>query len=93
MISFRKLGSAFSVEDAGRRVKLSELRGKPIVLANHLAERRLGSCAVVHDRSPVGHGYAESFEAAAARAGVELVGRSAISPLAEEAARTASGQL
>src|SRR5207248_9985221 len=53
--------------------------------ANDRASRGLGSAAVVHVRSPVGQGYAESFEAATARAGVELLGRSAISPLAEDA--------
>ena len=65
--------------------QVGSLAEEPIVLANHLASRGLGSAAVVHDRSPVGQGYAESFEAATARAGVELLGRSAISPLAEDA--------
>src|SRR5205807_5515906 len=45
----------------------------------------LGAAAMVHDRSPVGHGSAEAFEAAAEGAGIEVVGRSAISPLASEA--------
>jgi ABC-type branched-subunit amino acid transport system substrate-binding protein len=65
--------------------QVGSLAEEPIVLAEHLAARELGSAAVIHDRSPVGHGYASSFEAAVERAGVELVGRAAISPLADDA--------
>jgi branched-chain amino acid transport system substrate-binding protein len=65
--------------------QVGSLAEEPVVLAGHLAAANRGSAAVVHDRSPVGHGYAEAFEAAAERAGIEVVGRSAISPLATEA--------
>jgi ABC-type branched-subunit amino acid transport system substrate-binding protein len=65
--------------------QVGSLAEEPVVLAEHLASRGLGSAAVVHDRSPVGSGYASSFEVAAERAGVELVGRSAIFPLADDA--------
>jgi ABC-type branched-subunit amino acid transport system substrate-binding protein len=66
--------------------QVGSLAEEPVVLAEHLAARALGSAAVIHDKSPVGSGYVSSFEAGCERAGVELVGRSAISPLATDAA-------
>jgi branched-chain amino acid transport system substrate-binding protein len=65
--------------------QVGSLAEEPLVLAQHLAERGLGSAAVIHDKSPVGSGYVSSFEAGCERAGVELVGRSGISPLATDA--------
>jgi ABC-type branched-subunit amino acid transport system substrate-binding protein len=65
--------------------QVGSLAEEPVVLAEHLAGRGLRSAAMVHDRSPVGHGYASSFEDACERAGIELLGRAAISPLAEYA--------
>jgi branched-chain amino acid transport system substrate-binding protein len=65
--------------------QVGSLAEEPVVLAEHLAARGLHSAAMVHDRSPVGHGYASSFETACERAGIELLGRAAISPLAADA--------
>ncbi|MBV8161624.1 MAG: amino acid ABC transporter substrate-binding protein, partial [Acidimicrobiia bacterium] len=65
--------------------QVGSLAEEPILLAQHLQERGLHSAVVIHDRSPVGTGYVSAFEAACQRADVELVGRSAISPLAAEA--------
>jgi branched-chain amino acid transport system substrate-binding protein len=65
--------------------QVGSLAEEPIVLAEHLRDRELHSAAVIHDRSPVGVGYASAFEAACERTGMEVVGRSAISPLATEA--------
>jgi branched-chain amino acid transport system substrate-binding protein len=65
--------------------QVGSLAEEPIVLAEHLVARGLHSAVVIHDRSPVGHGYVSSFEDATARLGIELVGRSAIAPLADDA--------
>lgn len=65
--------------------QVGSLAEEPILLAENLGERELNSAAVIHDRSPVGAAYIEAFESACARTGVDLVGRAAISPLAEEA--------
>ena len=65
--------------------QVGSLAEEPIVLAEHLRQRQLRSAVVIHDRSPVGVGYASAFETACERTGVEVVGRTAISPLATEA--------
>ncbi|HEV3351859.1 MAG TPA: ABC transporter substrate-binding protein [Acidimicrobiales bacterium] len=65
--------------------QVGSLAEEPIVLAEHLRARELRSAVVIHDKSPVGSGYVSAFEAACARTGVEVVGRAAISPLADEA--------
>ena len=65
--------------------QVGSLAEEPIVLAEHLRARELHSAVVIHDKSPVGLGYVSAFELACDRTGVEVVGRSAISPLAEEA--------
>ncbi|MBV8388024.1 MAG: ABC transporter substrate-binding protein [Acidimicrobiia bacterium] len=65
--------------------QVGSLAEEPILLAEHLRERGLHSAVVIHDKSPVGSGYVSSFEAACDRNGIELLGRAAISPLAEEA--------
>jgi ABC-type branched-subunit amino acid transport system substrate-binding protein len=65
--------------------QVGSLAEEPIVLAEHLRGRELRSAVVIHDRSPVGSGYVSAFEGACARTGVEVVGRAAISPLADEA--------
>ncbi|TMK87006.1 MAG: amino acid ABC transporter substrate-binding protein [Actinobacteria bacterium] len=59
--------------------QVGSLAEEPIVLADHLR------APVIHDKSPVGSGYVSAFEAACDRTGVEVVGRSGISPLATEA--------
>src|SRR5437764_1331203 len=65
--------------------QVGSLAEEPIVLAEHLRARELRSAVVIHDKSPVGLGYVSAFELACDRTGVEVVGRSAISPLATEA--------
>jgi ABC-type branched-subunit amino acid transport system substrate-binding protein len=65
--------------------QVGSLAEEPIVLAENLRARELHSAAVIHDKSPVGAGYVSAFESACERIGIEVVGRSAISPLAEEA--------
>jgi branched-chain amino acid transport system substrate-binding protein len=63
--------------------QVGSLEEEPAVLATRLAVRGLRRPAVVHDRSPVGRRYAECFDDAAAVLGLEIVGRSTISPVAE----------
>jgi branched-chain amino acid transport system substrate-binding protein len=65
--------------------QVGSLAEEPILLAEHLRERELRSAAVIHDKSPVGVAYVSAFEGACDRTGVDVVGRSGISPLAEEA--------
>src|SRR5438874_6488581 len=65
--------------------QVGSLAEEPIVLAEHLAARQLQSAVVIHDKSPVGAGYVSAFEAACDRVGIDIVGRSGISPLATEA--------
>ncbi|MBV8982783.1 MAG: ABC transporter substrate-binding protein [Acidimicrobiia bacterium] len=65
--------------------QVGSLAEEPILLAEHLRGRGLHSAVVVHDKSPVGSGYVSAFEGACDRLGIELLGRAAISPLAEEA--------
>ena len=65
--------------------QVGSLAEEPIVLAEHLRARQLQSAVVIHDKSPVGSGYVSAFEAACDRTGIEVVGRSGISPLATEA--------
>ncbi|MBV8296038.1 MAG: ABC transporter substrate-binding protein [Acidimicrobiia bacterium] len=65
--------------------QVGSLAEEPIVLAEHLRARALPSTAVIHDRSPVGLAYVAAFEAACDRLGLEVLGRSGISPLATEA--------
>src|SRR4029077_16908078 len=65
--------------------QVGSLAEEPIVLAEHLRQRELHSAVVIHDMSPVGTAYVSAFEAACARTGIDVVGRSAISPLATEA--------
>ena len=65
--------------------QVGSLAEEPIVLAEHLAARQLQSAVVIHDKSPVGAGYVSAFEAVCDRVGIDIVGRSGISPLATEA--------
>ena len=64
--------------------QVGSLEEEPAVLAARLATRGLRRPAVVHDRSPVGRRYAECFDDAAAVLGLEIVGRSIISPVADD---------
>jgi len=64
--------------------QIGSLEEEPPVLARRLAERDLGSTAVVHDRSPVGARYAECFEDARVGVGLDVTGSASVSPLAED---------
>ena len=65
--------------------QVGSLEEEPPVLAQRLVERGLRRVAVVFDESPVGRRYAECFEAARARLGLEVTGTAGISSLAETA--------
>jgi branched-chain amino acid transport system substrate-binding protein len=65
--------------------QVGSLEEEPPVLAARMAERGIRRAAVVFDQSPVGRRYAECFEAARARLGLEVTGTASISPLAADA--------
>jgi ABC-type branched-subunit amino acid transport system substrate-binding protein len=65
--------------------QVGSLEEEPIVLAQRMFDRKLLRTAIVFDQSPVGRGYAEAFESARGRLGLEVTGSTAISPLAENA--------
>ncbi|HEY5078028.1 MAG TPA: ABC transporter substrate-binding protein, partial [Acidimicrobiia bacterium] len=65
--------------------QVGSLEEEPPVLAARMAERGLRRAAVIFDQSPVGRRYAECFEAARARLGLEVTGTASISALAEDA--------
>lgn len=64
--------------------QVGSLEEEPTVLARHLEQRGARTAAVVNDRSPIGKRYAAFFEEACDSLGIDLVGRSTISPLAED---------
>jgi branched-chain amino acid transport system substrate-binding protein len=64
--------------------QIGSLEEEPPLLARRLAERGLRSAAVIHDQSPVGRRYAESFEDARALYDLDTTGVATISPLAED---------
>jgi len=65
--------------------QVGSLEEEPPVLAQRMVERGLRRAAVVFDQTPVGRRYAECFEAARARLGLEVTGTASISALAEDA--------
>ena len=65
--------------------QVGSLEEEPPVLARRMVERGLRRAAVVFDQSPVGRRYAECFEAARGRLGLEVTGTASISSLAENA--------
>jgi ABC-type branched-subunit amino acid transport system substrate-binding protein len=65
--------------------QVGSLEEEPPVLARRISERGLRRAAVIFDQSPVGRRYAECFEAARARLGLEVTGTASISALAEDA--------
>jgi branched-chain amino acid transport system substrate-binding protein len=65
--------------------QVGSLEEEPPVLAARMVERGLHRTAVIFDQSPVGRRYAETFEAARARLGLEVTGIASIAPLAEDA--------
>jgi ABC-type branched-subunit amino acid transport system substrate-binding protein len=65
--------------------QVGSLEEEPPVLAGRMVERGLGSAAVLYDQSPVGRRYAECFEAARIRLGLDVTGAASMSPLTEHA--------
>ncbi len=65
--------------------QVGSLEEEPPVLAARMVERGMRRAAVVFDQSPVGRRYAECFEAARSRLGLEVTGSASISPLAADA--------
>ena len=65
--------------------QVGSLEEEPPVLAARMVERGLRRAAVIFDQSPVGRRYAECFEAARARLGLEVTGTASISALADDA--------
>jgi len=65
--------------------QVGSLEEEPPLLATRMTERGLRRAAVVFDQSPVGRRYAECFEAARARLGLEVTGTASIASLAETA--------
>ncbi|HEV7525772.1 MAG TPA: ABC transporter substrate-binding protein [Acidimicrobiia bacterium] len=65
--------------------QVGSLEEEPPVLAARMVARGLRRAAVIFDQSPVGRRYAECFEAARARLGLEVTGTASISALAEDA--------
>jgi len=65
--------------------QVGSLEEEPPVLARRIADRGLRRAAVIYDQSPVGRRYAECFEAARARLGLEVTGTATISALADDA--------
>jgi ABC-type branched-subunit amino acid transport system substrate-binding protein len=68
----------------GFQYQVGSLEEEPSALAERLRQRGLSHPAVVYDRSPVGKRYAECFDDAAAANGLEITGRHAVSPLADD---------
>jgi branched-chain amino acid transport system substrate-binding protein len=65
--------------------QVGSLEEEPPVLATRMVARGFRRAAVIFDQSPVGRRYAECFEAARARLGLEVTGTASISALAEDA--------
>jgi len=65
--------------------QVGSLEEEPPLLAARMVERGLQRAAVVFDQSPVGRRYAECFEAARARLGLDVTATASISALAESA--------
>ncbi|MDQ1511456.1 MAG: branched-chain amino acid transport system substrate-binding protein, partial [Actinomycetota bacterium] len=65
--------------------QVGSLEEEPPVLAARMVERGFRRAAVIFDQSPVGRRYAECFEAARARLGLEVTGTASIQSLADDA--------
>jgi branched-chain amino acid transport system substrate-binding protein len=63
--------------------QIGSLEEEPPMIAERLVARGLRSCALISDQSPVGRRYAESFEGARGRLGLDVTGSATISPLTE----------
>jgi ABC-type branched-subunit amino acid transport system substrate-binding protein len=64
--------------------QIGSLEEEPPLLVARMGERGMSRAAVIHDASVVGDRYAEVLGWAAADAGVEVTGRRAVDPLAED---------
>jgi ABC-type branched-subunit amino acid transport system substrate-binding protein len=65
--------------------QVGSLEEEPPVLAARMVERGFARAAVVFDQSPVGRRYAECFETARVRLGLDVAATASIGPLAEDA--------
>jgi branched-chain amino acid transport system substrate-binding protein len=65
--------------------QVGSLEEEPPVLAARMVTRGFRRAAVIFDQSPVGRRYAECFESARARLGLEVTGTASIPALAEDA--------
>jgi ABC-type branched-subunit amino acid transport system substrate-binding protein len=63
--------------------QIGSLEEEPPLLATRMVERGFARAALLFDQSPVGRRYAECFESARARLGLEITASTAISPLTE----------
>lgn len=70
--------------------QVGSLEDEPTVLARHLSARGLETAAVVYDRSPIGQRYADYFDQACASLGIDLIGRTGISPLQQDLSAVAA---
>jgi branched-chain amino acid transport system substrate-binding protein len=68
--------------------QVGSIEEEPVVLARHLRQQGHPRVAVIYDQTPVGRGYHEFFELAAATEGLEIAGAAAISPIATDAVTT-----
>ncbi len=68
--------------------QIGSLEEEPHLLAAHLSERGLRRLAVVQDRSPIGSTYGSFFDDAAHRLGLQIVGKTVVSPVATDLATT-----
>lgn len=64
--------------------QVGSLEEEPVVLARHLSLEAHRSAAVVHDQSPVGRLYAQSFAEACPALGLEVVATASVPPLTED---------
>jgi len=65
--------------------QVGSLEEEPPVLAARMVARGLSRAEVLFDQSPVGRRYAECFEAARVRLGLDVSGSASIAPLADDA--------
>jgi branched-chain amino acid transport system substrate-binding protein len=64
--------------------QVGSLEEEPPVLAARMAARGFRRAVMIFDQSPVGRRYAECFEAARARLGLEITGTASVSPLSTD---------
>jgi len=63
---------------------VGSLAEEPAVLVGHLHRVGASRAAVLYDNTPVGRGYADYFNDAAAAAGLEVSGEASVPPLADD---------